>query len=98
MPSVVIGRQGVRTAAREIPTDTTAAIMPMTFDRVGLECVEDETPTKVDSVKDAFQKFNPQLHFETNVGEDQAKFVADLSFTSLADFDPKKIRSREPGK
>lgn len=98
MPKVVIGRTGVRTAPRDVPTDTTTSIMPMTFDRVGKECPEDEAPTKVSSVKDAFESFKPQLNFKTTVGEEGTAFVAELDFKSLADFDPRKIRSREPGK
>ena len=98
MPRVVIGRTGVRSAPREVPTDTTSAVMPMTFDRIGQECAEDESPTKVSSVKEAFDTFKPHLKFKTNVGEEGSEFVADLEFTSLSDFDPKKIRSREPGK
>ena len=98
MPTVVIGRTGVRSAPRDVPTDTTTAVMPMTFDRIGQECAEDEAPKKVSSVKEAFETFKPHLNFKTNVGEEGTEFVADLDFKSLADFDPKKIRSREAGK
>ena len=98
MPRVVIGRTGVRSAPRDVPTDTTSAVMPMTFDRIGQECAEDEVPNKVSSVKEAFETFKPHLSFKTSVGDDGTEFVAELDFTSMADFDPKKIRSREPGK
>lgn len=98
MPKVVVNRQGVRTAPREVPTETTSSIMPMTFDRIGQECAEDEGPTKVSSVAEAFAAFKPRLHFETAVGEDSTPFVADLDFNSMSDFDPRNIRTRTPGK
>jgi hypothetical protein len=98
MPVVKVTRAGVRAAPREVPTDTTAAVLPMTFDRVGQEAPEDETPTKISNLADAFTAFKPKLDFKTNVGEEGTEFVADLEFRSLKDFDPKQIRSREPGK
>jgi predicted component of type VI protein secretion system len=49
-------------------------------------------------VAEAFEKFAPKLDFKTNVGEEGTEFVAELEFKSLKDFDPKQIRSREPGK
>jgi hypothetical protein len=98
MPVVKVTRAGVRAAPREVPTETTATVMPMTLDRVGEECPEDEGPTKVSSVAEAFEKFAPKLDFKTNVGEEGTEFRAELDFRSLKDFDPKQIRSREPGK
>ncbi len=98
MPVVKVTRAGVRPAPREVPTDTTATVLPMTFDRVGEEAQEDEEPTKVSSLAEAFEKFKPSLEFKTNVGEEGTEFVADLDFKSLKDFDPKQIRTREPGK
>lgn len=98
MPVVKVTRAGVRSAPREVPTDTTAAILPMTFDRVGQEAPEDEEPTKVSSLAEAFEKFKPSLEFKTNVGDEGTEFVAELDFKSLKDFDPKQIRTREPGK
>ncbi len=98
MPVVKVTRAGVRPAPREVPTDTTATVLPMTFDRVGQEAQEDEEPTKVSSLAEAFEKFKPSLEFKTNVGEEGTEFVADLDFKSLKDFDPKQIRTREPGK
>src|SRR3954452_3175914 len=98
MPVVKVTRGGVRPAPREVPTDTTAAVMPMTFERVGQEAPEDERPTRVSSVADAFAAFKPKLDFKTNVGEEGTEFVAELEFKSVKDFDPKQIRSREPGK
>jgi len=35
MPVVKVTRAGVRSAPREVPTETTATVMPMTLDRVG---------------------------------------------------------------
>jgi len=84
-------------APREVPTETTLSILPMTMDRIGQEAPEDETPTKVSSLADAFEKFKPAIQFKTNVGEDGTEFVADLEFRNLKDFDPRQIRSREPG-
>ena len=98
MPVVKVTRAGVRSAPREVPTDTTATVLPMTFDRIGQECAEDEAPTKVSSLADAFKAFKPALDFRTTVGEEGTEFVAELEFKSLKDFDPKQIRSREPGK
>ncbi len=98
MPVTNIKRTGVRSAPREIPTETTLTILPMTMDRIGQEAPEDEGPTKVSSLAEAFEKFAPKLNFRTTVGEEGTEFVADLEFRSLKDFDPKQIRSREPGK
>ncbi len=98
MPVTNIKRTGVRSAPREIPTETTLTILPMTMDRIGQEAPEDEGPTKVSSLAEAFEKFAPKLDFRTTVGEEGTEFVADLEFRSLKDFDPKQIRSREPGK
>ena len=97
MPVVKVTRAGVRSAPREVPTDTTAAILPMTADRVGREAPEDELPTRVGSLAEAFEKFAPRLDFRTTVG-DGAEFAAELEFRSLRDFDPREIRVREPGR
>jgi predicted component of type VI protein secretion system len=70
----------------------------MTVDRVGQEAPEDEVPIKVSSVAEAFEKFKPGLQFKTTVGDEGTEFAADLEFKSLKDFDPKAIRTREPGK
>lgn len=98
MPVVKVTRAGVRSAPREVPTDTTLAILPMTVDRIGRETEDDEAPTRVSSVEEAFQAFRPTLDFETRVGDEGAEFVAELEFRSLRDFDPNRIRTREPGK
>lgn len=98
MPVVKVTRAGVKQAPRQVPTETTATVMPMTVDRVGQECPEDEGPSKVSSLQEAFEKFKPALEFKTTVGEEGTEFVADLEFNSLKDFDPKKIHARTPGK
>jgi hypothetical protein len=98
MPVVKVKRAGVRPAPREVPTDTTTAILPMTVDRVGQEAPENEAPTRVSSVAEAFAAFKPGLDFRTYVGDEGTEFVAELEFKGLADFDPKRIRTREPGK
>ena len=63
MPVVKVTRAGVRSAPREVPTDTTAAILPLTADRVGREAPEDEQPTRVGSLAEAFEKFAPRIDF-----------------------------------
>jgi len=98
MPVTNIKRTGVRSAPRDVPTETTMTILPMTMDRIGQETPEDEGPTKVSSLAEAFDAFKPKLDFRTTVGEEGTEFVAELDFKSLKDFDPKQIRSREPGK
>jgi type VI secretion system protein ImpB len=98
MPVVRVTRTGIRAAPRQVPTDTTATILPMTFDRVGEEAPEDESPTKISSLSEAFSAFAPKLDFRTTVGEEGTEFVAELEFRNLKDFDPKQIRAREPGK
>src|SRR5256885_1090908 len=98
MPVVKVSRAGVRSAPREVPTDTTAAVLPMPVERVGQECAQDEQPTRVSGLAEGFEKFKPNLDFKTSVGECRTEFVAELEFKSLKDFDPKKVRSGEPGK
>ena len=98
MPVVRVTRAGVASAPREVPTDTTVAILPMTVDRVGKETADDEAPTRVSSLAEAFESFKPKLDFKTQVGEEATEFVAELEFKNLKDFDPKNIRTREAGK
>ncbi|MBK8056889.1 MAG: hypothetical protein IPK33_03105 [Gemmatimonadetes bacterium] len=98
MPVVKVTRTGVTAAPRDVPTDTTATVLPMTIDRVGQEAPEDELPAKVTSIAEAFKTFKPAVDFRTQVGEDGTEFVAQLEFNSLKDFDPKQIRTRTPGK
>jgi len=98
MPVVKVTRAGVRMAPREVPTDTTATVLPMTVDRVGNEAPEEEAPTKVSSLAEAFETFKPAVDFKTTVGDEGTEFVAELEFKSLKDFDPKQIRTRQTGK
>lgn len=98
MPVTKITRQGVRMAPRQVPTDTTTTIMPMSVDRVGQEAPEGEGPTKVSSIGEAFEKFAPELNEKITAGEEGTEFTVQLEFKSLADFDPKKLRTRAPRK
>jgi hypothetical protein len=98
MPVVKITRGGVRSAPREVPTDTTCTILPLTFDRVGREVPEEEAPVRVSTLAAAFEAFRPRLDFRTIVEEEGTEFVAELEFRSIKDFDPRQIRTREPGK
>lgn len=98
MPVTRIKRQGVRMAPKEVPTETTATLLPMTLDRVGEECGEDEGPKKVSSLQDAFDAFKPTIDFSANVGDEGTEFKAQIDFRSMKDFDPKRLMTREPGK
>jgi hypothetical protein len=98
MPVVKISRAGVRFAPREVPTDLTVVLLPMTLDRVGRECAAHEQPMKVNSLEEAFEKFKPRLDFRITIGEEQREVVVELELTCMRDFDPKKIRSHEPGR
>ena len=99
MPKIEVVRKGITPAVRPVPTDTTLTLIPMTLDRVGKELGdEDEQAIRIDSVEDAFEKFNPSISFRTNAGEEQTEFVADLEFHSLKDFSPENIQKRTPGK
>ena len=98
MPKIEVIRKGITPAVRPVPTDTTLAVVPVTLERMGKEVeTEDEEPVRVDSVDDAFQKFKPSIHFETQAGEEATEFVADLEFRSLKDFSPENIQKRMPG-
>jgi len=98
MPKIEVIRKGITPAVRPVPTDTTLVVVPVTLERMGKEVLtEDEDPVRVDSVDDAFQKFKPSIHFETQAGEEATEFVADLEFRSLKDFSPENIQKRIPG-
>jgi type VI secretion system protein ImpB len=98
MPKIEVIRKGITPAVRPVPTDTTLAVVPVTLERMEREVLtEDEEPVRVDSVDDAFQKFKPSIHFETQAGEEATEFVADLEFRSLKDFSPENIQKRVPG-
>jgi type VI secretion system protein ImpB len=98
MPKIEVIRKGITPAVRPVPTDTTLAVVPVTLERMGREVeTEDEEPVRVDSADDAFRKFKPSIHFETQAGEEATEFVADLEFRSLKDFSPENIQKRVPG-
>ncbi|HKX30017.1 MAG TPA: type VI secretion system contractile sheath small subunit [Blastocatellia bacterium] len=99
MPIIEVKQKGITPALREVPTDSTLIVLPMTTDRVGRE-VEDENeqPQRVDSVEDAMKKFNPAMYFSTVAGPEGTEFVADLEFRSLKDFTPENIQKKVPGK
>ena len=98
MPKIEVIRKGITPAVRPVPTDTTLVVLPVTLDQMGKEVEsEDEQATRVDSVNDAFEKFKPSIHFETQAGPEATEFVADLEFRSLKDFNPENIQKRIPG-
>ncbi|MFC2173194.1 type VI secretion system contractile sheath small subunit [Acidobacteriota bacterium] len=99
MPQFNVERAKLAGSVRPVPTTTTAAVMPMTLDRVGKEVEdEEEEPTRIDSVDDAFKKFKPGIQFETTVGEEGTEIKADIEFTTLKDFSPENIQKKQPGK
>jgi type VI secretion system protein ImpB len=98
MPKIEVIRKGITPAVRPVPTDTTLVVLPVTLDQMGKEVEsEDEQAVRVDSVNDAFEKFQPSIHFETQAGAEATEFVADLEFRSLKDFSPENIQKRIPG-
>ena len=98
MPKIEVIRKGITPAVRPVPTDTTLVVLPVTLNQMGKEVDnEDEEAARVDSVNDAFEKFKPSIHFETQAGPEATEFVADLEFRSLKDFSPENIQKRIPG-
>jgi type VI secretion system protein ImpB len=96
MPLVKVIRKGITPAVRKVPTSTCAAMMPMNLERVGKEAVsENEEPTKVEDVQDAFAKFQPKLNFKGNAGAEETEFKADFRFRSIKDFDPENLQKRQ---
>lgn len=96
MPLVKVIRKGVTPAVRKVPTSTCSVMMPMTLDRVGKEAAsENEEPTKVEDVHDAFKKFAPSLKFKGNAGPEETEFKADFRFRSIKDFDPENLQKRQ---
>jgi type VI secretion system protein ImpB len=96
MPIIEVRRQGVRPAVRKVPTSTCAVTMPMTLDRVERETrSENEEPEMVESLQDAFEKFNPRMKFKGTAGQNETEFQADLRFRSIKDFDPANIMTRQ---
>jgi predicted component of type VI protein secretion system len=98
MPKIEVIRKGITPAVRPVPTDTTLAVLPVTLERMGREVeTEEEEAVRVDSVDDAFRKFKPSIHFETQAGAEATEFVSDFEFRSLKDFSPENIQKRIPG-
>ncbi len=96
MPLVKVIRKGVTPAIRKVPTSTTAAVLPMSLDRVGKEVAsENEEATKVESAQDAFEKFKPALDFKARAGEEETEFRAEFRFRSIKDFDPENLQKRQ---
>jgi predicted component of type VI protein secretion system len=70
--------------------------MPMTLDRVGKEVAsENEEPTEVESLQDAFDKFQPALNFKGKAGPEETEFRAEFRFRSMKDFDPANLQTRQ---
>jgi type VI secretion system protein ImpB len=96
MPEITIVNKGVTPSVRKVPTATCAVVMPMTLDRVGREAASDsEEPTNVESVADAFAKFQPRLVFEGHAGEEDAEFRAEVQFRGIKDFDPENLQRHQ---
>jgi len=96
MPLINVVRKGVTPAVRKVPTSTCAVLMPMSLDRVNKEAAsENEEPTKVEDVQDAFKKFQPGLEFKGNAGPEETEFKAEFRFRSIKDFDPENLQKRQ---
>lgn len=96
MPLVKVIRKGITPHIRKVPTSTCAAVMPMTLERLGREVAsENEEPAKVESLSDAFEKFQPGLKFRGNAGEDETEFKAEFRFRNIKDFDPENLQKRQ---
>jgi type VI secretion system protein ImpB len=96
MPIIDVKRQGVRPAVRKVPTSTCAVTMPMTLEQTGREVrAENEEPAMVESLPDAFEKFNPQMRFKGLAGPEETEFRAELRFRSIKDFEPASIMTRQ---
>lgn len=96
MPLINVKRTGVRPSVRKVPTSTCAVAMPMTLDKVGKEVAsENEDPTEVESVSDAFAKFHPELKFKGRAGEEETEFQAEFRFRNVKDFDPANLQMRQ---
>ena len=99
MPLVKVIRKGITPAVRKVPTSTAAVMMPMTLDRVGQELgAEDEAPTEVESVNDAFQKFKPNLNFKGYAGKEETEFKAEFRFRNIKDFTPENLQKTYGGR
>ncbi len=96
MPLIKVIRKGVTPSVRKVPTSTCTSVMPMSLERVGKEAAsENEEPTKVEDVQDAFKKFQPSLNFKGNAGAEETEFKAEFRFRSVKDFDPENLQKRQ---
>ena len=96
MPLIRVERKGITAAVRKVPTSTCTVVMPMSLDRVGREAAtENEEPTKVEDVADAFKKFQPSLKFRGYAGPEETEFKAEFKFRSIKDFDPDNLQKRQ---
>jgi predicted component of type VI protein secretion system len=96
VPLIKVIRKGITPSIRKVPTSTAAVVMPMNLERVGKEAVsENEEPTKVEDLQDAFKKFQPALNFKGYVGPEETEFRAEFRFRSLKDFDPENLQKRQ---
>ncbi len=96
MPLVEVKRKGITPTVRKVPTSTCAVVMPMSLERVGKEATsENEEPTKVEDVQDAFKKFQPGLKFKGAAGPEQTEFKAEFRFRNVKDFDPENLQKRQ---
>lgn len=99
MPKFEFIRKGVVPFVRPVPTETALAVLPMTLERLGKEVAdEDEQPTRIESVADAFQQFKPSINYKTLAGPEATEFVVELELRSLKDFEPENVQKRTPGK
>jgi hypothetical protein len=68
----------------------------MTLDRVGKEVAsENEDPTKVEDINDAFGRFRPEVNFRGSAGPEEAEFRANFQFRTMKDFDPENLQKRQ---
>jgi type VI secretion system protein ImpB len=96
VPLIKVIRKGITPHVRKVPTSTCAVVIPMTLDRVGKEATsENEEPTKVEDVQDAFKKFQPKLRFQGRAGSEETEFKAEFRFRSIKDFDPDNLQKRQ---
>src|SRR5262249_61341037 len=99
MPKIEVIRKGITPAVRPVPTDTTLAVVPVTLERMGREVeTEDEEPVRVDSADDAFRKFKPSIHFETQAGGEASEVVGGLEFCRPKEFSPGDPPKKGPGR
>jgi predicted component of type VI protein secretion system len=68
----------------------------MTLEQVSREVrSENEEPEMVESLQDAFEKFNPRMKFKGRAGAEETEFQADLNFRSIKDFEPSNLMTRQ---